>query len=57
MILFQTSDEKLRKKILVENLNYDHMVQWGNTHKRSGKQAKQVEQTGSRADQEVREEG
>ena len=52
-ILFQTSDPKLRKKILAENLNYDQTVAWGRTHESSSKKAKQVESTTS-TEQKVR---
>ena len=52
-ILFQTSDQKLRKKILAENMNYEQTVAWGRTHESSSKKARQVESTTS-TDQKVR---
>ena len=52
-ILFQTNDQKLRKKILAENMNYEQTVAWGRTHESSSRKAKQVESTTS-TDQKVR---
>ena len=52
-ILFQTNDQKLRKKILAENMNYEQTVAWGRTHESSSKKARQVESTTS-TDQKVR---
>ena len=49
-ILYQTTDSKLRKKILAENLNFDDTVTWGMTNQHSGRKSKQlVEVTGAGA--------
>ena len=52
-ILFQTSDQKLRKKILAENMTYEQTVVWGRTHESSSKKARQVE-SATNTDQKVR---
>ena len=44
-ILFQTSDAKLRKKILAENLDLERTVEWGKANESSGRKARQVEET------------
>ena len=41
-ILYQTTDAKLRKKILAENLNYEDTVTWGMTNQQSGRKSKQL---------------
>ena len=41
-ILYQTSDAKLRKKILAENLHFDDTVTWGMTNQHSGSKSKQL---------------
>ena len=49
-ILFQTADSKLRKKILAENMDFDHTLAWGQTHESSGRKADQMESaTGSQS--------
>ena len=35
-ILYQTTDAKLRKKILAENLTFEDTVTWGRTNQQSG---------------------
>ena len=47
------SNQKLRKKILAENMTYEQTVDWGRTHECSSKKASQVESTTS-TDQKVR---
>ena len=47
------SNQKLRKKILAENMTYEQTVDWGRTHECSSKKAWQVESTTS-TDQKVR---
>ena len=37
-ILYQTTDSKLRKKILAENLSFDDTVMWGMTNQQEGSQ-------------------
>ena len=44
-ILFQTSDTKLRKKILAENLDLERTIEWGKATESSGRKARQVEET------------
>ena len=44
-ILFQTSDTKLRKKILAENLDLERTIEWGKANESSGRKARQVEET------------
>ena len=41
-ILYQTTDAKLRKKILPENLSYEDTVTWGMTNQQSGRKSKQL---------------
>jgi hypothetical protein len=41
-ILYQTTDSKLRKKILAENLGFDDTVTWGMTNQQSGRKSKQL---------------
>ena len=44
-ILYQTSDCKLRKKILADNLSFKDTVAWGRAHEESNRKAKVVEET------------
>jgi hypothetical protein len=53
-ILFQTSDNKLRKKIIAENLDFDQALAWGKTHEASGKKAELMENTTGTSSKEVR---
>ena len=47
-ILYQTSDCKLRKKILADNLSYKDTILWGRAHEESGRKAKVVEETSNK---------
>ena len=41
-ILYQTTDSKLSKKILAENLSFDDTVTWGKTTQQLGRKSKQL---------------
>ena len=38
-ILYQTTDAKLRKMILAENLTFEDTVTWGRTNQQSGRKS------------------
>ena len=53
-IMYQTSDQKLRKRILANNMSYDETVAWGQSHEESGRKALLVEETTNRSEDKVR---
>ena len=49
-IMYQTSDQKLRKRILAQNMSYQDTVAWGQSHEESDRKAMMVEETTDRVD-------
>jgi hypothetical protein len=53
-ILYQTSDQKLRKRILANNLSYEDTVSWGQSNEEASRKAQLVEETTDRSEDKVR---
>ena len=53
-IMYQTTDQKLRKSILAQNMSYQDSVGWGQSHEESNRKATLVEETTDRPEDEVR---
>ena len=53
-ILYQTTDPKIRKKILADNMTYKDTINWGRAHKESSRKAKVLEDTSSKSNSRVR---
>ena len=53
-ILYQTSDQKLRKRILANNLSYEDTVAWGQYNEEAGRKAQLVAETTDRSEDKVR---
>ena len=49
-IMYQTTDQKLRKKILAQNMSYQETVAWGQSHEESDRKAQLVEETTDKVD-------
>ena len=49
-IMYQTADQKLRKKILAQNMSYQETVAWGQSHEESDRKAQLVEETTDKVD-------
>ena len=52
--MYQTTDQKLRKSILAQNMSYQDSVGWGQSHEESNRKATLVEETTDRPEDEVR---
>ena len=44
-IMYQTSDQKLRKRILAQNMTYQETIAWGQSHEQSDRKAQLVAET------------
>jgi hypothetical protein len=53
-ILYHTTDNKLRKNILADNMSYKDTITWGRAHEESSRKAKVVEDTSTKHDSRVR---
>ena len=53
-ILYQTTDQKLRKKILASNLSYQDTVHWGQSNEEATRKAHLVEETTDKSEDRVR---
>ena len=53
-ILYQTSDQKLRKRILANNLSYEDTVAWGQSNEEAGRKAQLVAETTDRSEDKMR---
>ena len=53
-ILYQTSDQKLRKWILANNLSDEDTVTWGQYNEEAGRKAQLVAETTDRSEDKVR---
>ena len=53
-ILYQTADQKLRKRILANNLSYEDTVVWGQSNEEASRKAQLVEETTDRLWDKVR---
>ena len=49
-IMYQTSDQKLRKRILAQNMTYQETIDWGQSHEESDRKAQLVTETTDRED-------
>ena len=43
--MYQTSDQKLRKRILAQNMSYQDTIAWGQSHEESDRKAQLVIQS------------
>ena len=48
--MYQTSDQKLRKRILAQNMSYQDTIAWGQSHEESDRNAQLVTETTDRED-------
>ena len=53
-ILYQTTDQRLRKRILANNLSYEDTVTWGQSNEEATRKAQLVEETTGRSEDKVR---
>ena len=53
-IMYQTTDQKLRKRILVQNMPYQDTMAWGQSHEESHRKAALVWETTDRSEDKVR---
>ena len=52
--MYQTTDQKLRKRILAQNMSYQDTVAWGQSPEESDRKATLVEETTDRSEDKVR---